>query len=293
MTQNIDLREALFNDRRVGSAREIQMPREAVTRLHGLVVDLDADVLKPNPWFSPADDAEGFYQAVGPVLDRHPILRHAEVRDTGRWLHAVVLFKEVVELKTAKDQDRWTNIHKVLKSSVPADPAAPTLNALTRPIGSSNSKTGRAVRLLRPAAMIPSSALTEWCEAVRRRPFQTIGGVLFGHERLTPCPYCGSEGSYFDLGEIVGFCYGPCQQVPLTRLHAPFLRAPISAAAKGAVDPTGVENAERQNAEEEGKTSAAAPLVITTEGGAVLKLDADAVREIVIRLKRPTGRKKS
>jgi hypothetical protein len=52
---NVDVREALYNDRRVGLVGQVQMPREAVARLHGLMVDLDANLLKANPWFPPAD----------------------------------------------------------------------------------------------------------------------------------------------------------------------------------------------------------------------------------------------
>src|SRR5262245_12835316 len=91
-----DLREALFNARPVGLASHIQVPREGVTRLWGLVIDLDANILKANPWFPPADTAETFYAAILPVLERHPVLQHAEIRDTGRWLHAILRFTEPV-----------------------------------------------------------------------------------------------------------------------------------------------------------------------------------------------------
>src|SRR5262249_9197402 len=64
-----DLREALVNDRLVGPASHIQVPREGVTRLWGLVIDLDANLLKANEWFSPGDTAETFYAAILPVLE--------------------------------------------------------------------------------------------------------------------------------------------------------------------------------------------------------------------------------
>src|SRR4051794_38005637 len=110
----VDIREALYNDRARGTADQIQLPREAVTRLWGLVVDLDANILKPNPWFPPAPTPEEFHRAITPALDRHPVLRSAEVRSTGRWLHAITWFQEPVELRTAADQQRWNAIHEVL-----------------------------------------------------------------------------------------------------------------------------------------------------------------------------------
>jgi hypothetical protein len=86
----VDAREALYGDRCIGTAGQVQLPREAVTRLHGLVVDLDANLLQPNPWFPPAATPEAFAATIAPALARHPVLCHAEVRDTGRWLHAIV-----------------------------------------------------------------------------------------------------------------------------------------------------------------------------------------------------------
>ena len=73
-----DLREALYNDRPVGPAPRIQMPREAVTRLHGLMVDLDANILEPNPWFPPGGTPEEFHDGIGFEVwlqARHQIFR--------------------------------------------------------------------------------------------------------------------------------------------------------------------------------------------------------------------------
>src|SRR5262249_4366561 len=222
----IDLREALFNDRPVGPAAHVQVPREGVTRLWGLVIDLDANILKVNPWFPPADTAESFYNAILPVLERHPVLRHAEIRDTGRWLHAIVRFTEPVELKSSRDQKFWAGAHQLLKTSVPSDPAAPALIALTRAVGSINGKNQRPVRSLKAATEIPPGVLLDWTEEVKRSPFQMLGQVLFGTRQVAPCPYCRTDGSHLEVGEKVAFSYGPCQQAPLTRLHEPFLTAP-------------------------------------------------------------------
>jgi hypothetical protein len=219
-----DVREALYNDRRTGLAGQIQLPREAITRLHGLVVDLDANLLGPNPWFPPADTAVAFHAAIKPALERHPVLRHAEVRDTGRWLHALVRFDKPVELMKAADQQHWFNLHRVLMGSVPSDPAVQPLIALTRPTGSINSKTGREVKVLEEGRPIEASLVEGWVEQVQAAPFKSIGSVLFGNQRVSPCPYCRGEDSFLDLGETAGFCYGSCRQVPLARLFEPFLK---------------------------------------------------------------------
>jgi hypothetical protein len=218
-----DQREALVNDRAIGPAWHIAVPREMVTRIHGLVIDLDANVLKDNPWFPPGETAESFWAGITPVLTRHRILRHAEIRFTGRWLHAITWISPPVEVHTAAEQARWTGIHQVLKASVPSDPAAPALNGMTRPVGSTNSKTGNEVRTLKVGNPISAAILEEWVEEVKRRPFETLALVLFGERRITPCPFCMREGSHLDLGEEFGHCYGPCRRVSLKRLFEPFM----------------------------------------------------------------------
>src|SRR5262249_10770925 len=149
---------------------------------------------------------------------------HAEVRHTGRWLHALVLFRDGVDLHSANDQRRWVSIHRALKGSVPSDPAAPALIALTRPVGSVNGKTGGVVKTIKEGSPIDASTLLGGLEEVRKRPFETLGEILFGEKRVAPCPYCAADGSHLDVGELVGFCYGPCRRIPLKQLHQPFLK---------------------------------------------------------------------
>jgi hypothetical protein len=282
----VDLREALYNDRRVGTAGQVQLPREAVTLLHGLPVDLDANLLKANPWFPPAVTAEAFAAAIAPALARHPVLCHAELRNTGRWLHAIVWFQKAVELRSAADQRRWTALHQVLMGSVPADPAAPALIALTRPTGSVNSRTGRVVRVLKPAAAVPPSLLTEWAEDLHRKPFRTLARVFFGEQRVTPCPYCRAEGSHLDLGDVGGFCYGPCRLVRLDRLHEPFLKAPGSAgkeAGGGVGDAAGGELLAGGPRDAPAGAEKATPVIKVTED-VVLEIDPSRVGSLTIRL---------
>jgi hypothetical protein len=296
MTQNdphqIDLREALFNEQAVGPAPRVQAPREGVTRLAGLVTDVDADLLKPNVWFPPAGGAEDFFKAIRPTLERHPVLRHAEARDSGRWVHLIVRFERPVELMSARDQKHWTAIHRVLNSSVPADPNAPALIALTRPTGSINSRTGRVVRVLKEAAPIAAPLLEDWAEEVGRKPFATLARVFFG-EKHSPCPYCEAAGSHLDLGDVVGFCYR-CGHVPVTRLHEPFLKAPGSEGKKvgGAGGAAGGELLAGGPRDAPAGAEKATPVIKVTEDS-VLEVDPGRVGSLTIRLAAgPKGRKR-
>jgi hypothetical protein len=283
MTQNdphqIDLREALYNDHHVGAAGQVQLPREAVTRLHGLPVDLDADLLQPNPWFPPAHTAEAFADAIAPALARHPVLCHAEVRKTGRWLHAIVWFQEPVELRSAADQRRWKALHQVLMGSVPSDPAAPALIGLTRPVGSTNSKTGAEVKTLKPGAPVPAAALEGWAAEVARKPFEAVGTPLFGGGRVSPCPYCRREDSHLDLGEAVGFCYGACRHVPFRRLFEPFFKG---LAAQEAAPAAPQKPAGKRKGKPDGGNAGEAAQVIVLNGDTVLEIDPTTVQRITL-----------
>jgi hypothetical protein len=278
----VDAREALYNDRRVGTAGQVQLPREAVTRLHGLAVDLDADLLQANPWFPPADTPEAFAAAIAPALARHPVLCHAELRNTGRWLHAIVWFQEPVELRSDADQRRWTALHKVLMGSVPSDPAAPALIALTRPAGSVNGKTGGEVKTLKPGAPVPAAALEEWAAEVARKPFEVVGTALFGARRVSPCPYYRAEGSHLDLDAAVGLCYGPCRQVPFRRFFEPFFKRP---AAQEAAAPAQQKPAGGRKVKADGCNADGAAQVITLSGDTVLEIDPARAKSITIKLR--------
>src|SRR5262249_12800833 len=133
---------------------------------------------------------------------------------------------------------------------------------------------------------------------VRRTPFRALGAILFGEERLRPCPYCRGEGSHFDLGDLVGFCYGPCGKVPLARLHEPFFRAPqadadADADVKAADSATTVRGAATGKRAVATAAGEAALPVITLTQDAVLEIDPARVGTLVLRFKRPRREKKN
>ena len=276
------LREALYNSRATGPAWQIQMPSESVTRVHGLMVDLDADLLRPNTWFPPADTAERFYAGIMPVLERHPIMRYAEIRNTGRWLHALVWFRDPIELRSAADQKRWIGLHQVLIASVPSDAAAPALIGLTRPVGSVNSKTGGTVSTLKQGEAITSALFEGWVSDVHAKPFEQLGLPVFGERRVTPCPYCGKAGSHLDIGDVVGFCYGPCIKVKVNQIFEPFLK---EFSRKGET----TKSAKRQRTATtlSSESTAADTPVITIDRDVVIQIDPDQVRNITIRVGKP------
>ncbi|WP_165253433.1 hypothetical protein [Paludisphaera soli] len=219
MRQEVDQREALYNDRPVGPAGVIQVPVERITTLHGFVVDLDPVKLDPdNPLFPPADSPRAFHQAIGRVLARHPLFRDAEVRVSGTGLHLVVHLASAVELKTAADQQRWKAVVRAAQSTLPADPDAPGVTALTRPVGSINSKNGAAVEVIAPGEPVDPSRVVEFVEGLAAAPFRTVATILLGADRFQPCPACRGEGTRLDVLDQFGWCYGGCSKVSLERL---------------------------------------------------------------------------
>ena len=100
----------------------------------------------------PTDPREFFSVVVHPWLKRHSVLDAAEVRCSGTGLHAIVWFSEPLVFERDGERDRWVGIIKVVQSAIPSDPDAPAITAVTRPIGSLNSKNGARVELLKPGA---------------------------------------------------------------------------------------------------------------------------------------------
>src|SRR5262249_53076581 len=149
MTTDNDIRQALFNDQAQGPAARIQVPREGITTLRGILLDLDPDrLVAGNPYFPPATDPRAFYAGVNPVLQRHPLARNAEVRATGTGLHLIVWLEPAVELHSEAEQRRWAALVEAVQCSLPTDPQCPGITALTRPVGSGNIKNGATLELL-------------------------------------------------------------------------------------------------------------------------------------------------
>jgi hypothetical protein len=220
MSDSLDAREQLCNDRRTGSIYDVQLPTERVTRLHGIMIDLDPGLLLPsNPYFPPADDPRAFYQAISPVLSRHPLARQAEVRASGRGLHVLIWMDPPVELASAADQQHWDHIVRAVQATLPGDPNAPGITALTRPVGSVNGKNRAVVEVLKAGQPVTPAVVVEFLARLVRAPFSEVAVPLLGGQRVQPCPVCRRADSRLDVLEQRGMCYSRCSKVDLAQLY--------------------------------------------------------------------------
>lgn len=230
MSRDADQREALFNEGAIGAAYEVQVPVERVTRVRGILWDLDPGLLEPrNVLFPPGSGPGDFYAGIRDVLDRHPLARFAEVRASGTGLHVILWLKPEVELLCAADQERWAAIAKAVQATLPSDPDAPGLTALTRPIGAVNSKCGSKVELLRRGEPVSGPVVEEYMERLVKRPFHEVVSPLIPSGTMSPCPVCQGEGTRLTLGEYVGFCYGSCSRVKLEHFYEAIYRNEVAA----------------------------------------------------------------
>jgi hypothetical protein len=215
----IDLRETLWNESLSGKASLIQLPGERITRLRGILLDFDpAKLIAENPWFPPADDPLQFHANIKPVLQRHPLARHAEIRLSGTGLHGILRLDPPVELQTEAAQKRWAAIVRAVQFSLPVDPNAPGITALTRAIGSINSKNEAIVKLLEPGEPIDAESVIAFVGAMAKAPFKTVAVILFGCEHVQPCPICRRDDTHLDVLDHAGKCYGNCGKVTLVRV---------------------------------------------------------------------------
>ena len=234
---NSDLREQLFNDGVTGSIQQVQVSKERVAQLRGIMFDIDPLIIRQNPLIpSHPSSAPEFYREVAQTwLRRHPVLDKAEVRCSGQGLHVILRFDTPVVFHTDGDRDRWDGVAKVIQAALPVDPDAPSITATTRPVGSTNSKNGAAVTLLKPGTPVRAEEVLALYEEMKTAPFQTVLGILAGPGEVSPCPYCQREGSTLRPVRIVGFCYGGCGKIPLQRLYE-LLLLPRNVAEKGGVN---------------------------------------------------------
>ena len=219
-TANVDLREALFNDGAIGPIGAIQVSTERVVSLRGIMFDLDPDLFLHGGLIAavPHDAADFYREIVKPMLDRHPLLKKAEVRLTGRGLHVILRFAKPVEFTKPGEQEEWDGIVEVVQPSLPIDPGQPGITATTRAVGSLNRKNGATVELLEKGSPVTEEEVRALCKEMCEQPFRTVMSTLTGVERVQPCPFCKKPDSALAAGKHVGTCYG-CGTVRLERLY--------------------------------------------------------------------------
>jgi hypothetical protein len=220
----VDWREQPYNGREIGPFQRVQLPLAAVVVLHAIVIDLDLHILEQAAVVGAGAGPGRFHEkTLVHWLARHRALDGAEVRDTGRNIHVLLPLAEPVTLAGEGERRRWDGIVRVVPAALPCDPDQPGLTALTRPVGSINSRTGRPVRVLRPGTPTPVADVMTLYDDMADRPFRTVAGILFGTDRVAPCPACKAEGSTLAALDRAGRCYGSCGSVRLERLYDAFL----------------------------------------------------------------------
>jgi hypothetical protein len=221
----VDHREQLCNERETGPINTVSLPLVNITRIHGISFDLDINLFRTDgPVPLPLGSVEEFTeQTLKPMLARHPALRGAEIRDSGRNVHAILWFDQSVVLDSDAERDRWKAIVEIIQAALPIDPDMPGITNLTRPVGSINGKTGRPVRILKAGTPVPVAEILKLHDQMLRAPFKTISGILFGSDWISPCPSCGVAGTMLKALDRDGRCYGSCGKVQLERLYDAFL----------------------------------------------------------------------
>ena len=191
-------REAPFNGGERGPAHAIAKPIEGIAAIRGFMIDLDLKLLDPKViGDEAAGSAEVFYeQHVRHWLDRDPVLKKAEVRDTGGGLHVLLQLDEPVIIVPGQ-QRAWDGVARGLHGVLPGDPNLSGIIAMTRPVGALNLKYDppREVRLLREGQPVTQREVLDLVERMTRAPARVWMNVLHGGERATPCPLCRGEAT--------------------------------------------------------------------------------------------------
>ena len=233
----IDHREQLFNEGKTGPIEEIQVSTERTTRLKGILYDIDPHLFRTSPIMPtiPTDPVEFYRCIVKPLLDRHSVLSRAEIRNSGRGLHAILWFSDPPEFETDQERNRWAGIVEVVQTALPIDPDQPGITAVTRPLGSINGKNGATITCIKPGEPLASDEVLKLYEELKQAPFRTVMRVLTGKEMVAPCPICAQTGSKLSALHHAGRCYGSCGNVKLHQLYDLVL-APRPTSNKGAAD---------------------------------------------------------
>ena len=220
-SDNVDHREALFNGGAIGPIEHIQVSAERIVSLCGVLFDLDPHLIRQGPLTPTVPHAppEFYATLIRPMLERHPVLAKAEVRNSGRGLHAILRFTQPVEFNDSGDRDRWRGIVEVVQAALPIDPDQPGITATTRAIGSVNGKNGATVMLLAPGEPVTAEEVMGLFDELVAAPFRTVMRILTGSETIEPCPICEKADSKLSAQDRAGLCYGSCGKVKLADLY--------------------------------------------------------------------------
>jgi hypothetical protein len=204
---NIDIREQLYNEGQCGPIEQISTATCLVTKLHGILLDLDFCLLKAGSFIpDPTLPAEQIYRdVISKWLERHPVLQATEVRATGNGLHIIIRPDEPIEFMSEEDRARWDAITRVLRSILPTDPEHRGIAGKTRKLGSINSKNNVVVTQLKAGVGVPAEEIAKFAMEIAEQPFAQIIRILTGVDQPT-CPRCDKERVL--VWPRQGRCYG-------------------------------------------------------------------------------------
>lgn len=222
----VDERLQLVNDQQRGPIHDVSLPEAAITSLHGILLDFDPDRLCPDIASSKtrANPEKLWKRVVRKWLRRHPVFARARVVLSGRGLHVIIRLEPAVVFETEAERQKWAAVVKLVQKLLPTDPDCPGITALTRPVGSINSKNNETVQLLHGGEPVHPDEVLALCAQAAARPFATVVGLLYGGTQISPCPVCRGDGSRLGVLDHVGMCYGGCGKVGLGQIFDLFLK---------------------------------------------------------------------
>lgn len=229
-TGRVDERESLVNDCETGPIEEVALPLGRITQLHGIMLDFDLHLLNEAA-FPPGalDRPETFFeQGLKPMLDREEVYRSAEVRVSGRGLHAIVRLDPSIEFRTDTDRKRWAAHVQVVQLLLPTDLRCPGITALTRPLGSINGKNRKVVRSLKEGRPVSPKVVSELVERAQRTRFETVCQLLCGSRIVRPCPRCKRPDSQLLANVRTGTCYHCKSKLQISDLFRTLFKKPDS-----------------------------------------------------------------
>lgn len=214
-----DLREQLFNEGQKGIFTQVSTKVEFVTEVTAVLLDIDPALYAHSPLIPITDAAaeELYRKHVKRWIGRDSTLAKAEVRISGRGLHVLLRPMSPIVLSDDRDRERWGARIAAIQASLPIDPRQPGMNALTRPLGSKNSKNGATVRRLKKSEPISLEELEGLATRMINEPFSRLIHILTGGSKVAPCPFCRKPNSNFVAFAKSGRCY-ECGNVSLEKL---------------------------------------------------------------------------
>jgi len=218
----VDVREQLFNEGAVGTFEAVQRSEAMIYQPLGILYDLDPSHIQRSSITPevPTDPREFYLSVVRLWLNRHRVLAKAEVRISGTGLHVILQLSDPPQLDTDSAMDRWKGTVQVLQAALPIDTDQPHITAVTRPIGSINSKNNARVEQLKEGKKVSREELEEFYQQMSLTPFCTVFQILTGVKKLKPCPICNDPKRTLSAMDRVGRCYGGCgNKVKLSQLY--------------------------------------------------------------------------